>query len=149
MISAGDQNVMELGTVDASSPESPSKTRGVVMYEADLRQPLVGPPIRTGDIWHLLSSEGKRFEPATLSLHSNGLTIRACDDPSRKPLISISWSPFSLVQACRLHTIEADASRPYLRLFKVSVFHHDVAHLFATEGASADSERARWVADIA
>eukprot|EP00427_Karlodinium_veneficum_P046464 CAMPEP_0169301918 /NCGR_PEP_ID=MMETSP1016-20121227/68515_1 /TAXON_ID=342587 /ORGANISM="Karlodinium micrum, Strain CCMP2283" /LENGTH=620 /DNA_ID=CAMNT_0009394579 /DNA_START=33 /DNA_END=1891 /DNA_ORIENTATION=- len=121
----------------------------MAMFAAEIRQPLLGSPFRVGDVWHLLSSDGKRFEPATLSLYANGLTIKAVDSPSSKPIISLSWSPFSLVQACRLHTVEADASRPWLRLFKVSIFHHDTAHLFAAQGETADAERARWVADIA
>jgi len=144
------QLALELG-VDVPLPPKPAKPQGLRMFVAELRQPLLGPRLRTGEIWHLLSSDGKRFEPATLSLYANGLLIQPCDEssPSKRPLISLSWSPFSLVQACRLHTVEADASRPWLRLFKVSVFHHDTAHLFATQGENADSERARWVADIA
>lgn len=62
--------------------------------------------------------------------------------------ISIAWSPFSLVQACRLHSIKADLATPSLRLFKVSVFHHGSTHFFAVEGEDADIERTRWVADV-
>lgn len=64
-------------------------------------------------------------------------------------MLSVAWSPFSLVQACRWHTPEADANTKWLRLFKVSVFHHGATHFFAVEGEGADEERARWVADIA
>jgi hypothetical protein len=66
----------------------------------------------------------------------------------REP-IQLAWSPFSLVQACRLHNAEADEKQPDMRLFKVSIFHHGVTHFFAVHGEKADAERARWVADIA
>jgi hypothetical protein len=95
----------------------------------------------------LLPEDGKNFQQVQLSLHVNGYSIKPLDQ-SRRPTI-IAWSPFSLVQACRLHSMQADAALPWLRLFKVSVFHHGVTHFFAAQGEDADADRARWVADIA
>eukprot|EP00927_Polykrikos_kofoidii_P057770 TRINITY_DN5195_c0_g2_i2.p1 TRINITY_DN5195_c0_g2~~TRINITY_DN5195_c0_g2_i2.p1 ORF type:complete len:566 (-),score=91.01 TRINITY_DN5195_c0_g2_i2:72-1769(-) len=128
-------------------PPSRARELGLVSYSADLQQPLVGPPLRVGDVWHLLPEDGKSFEQATLSLHANGILIKPFD--GRQPL-SIAWSPFSLVQACRLHSVQADAALPWLRLFKVSVFQHGSTHFFAAQGdeGEADAQRARWVADI-
>ena len=40
-----------------------------------------------------------------LSIHPNGFAIRYPDDSAAT--LSVAWSPFSLVQACRLHTIQA------------------------------------------
>jgi len=141
------RELLDLSVDISDSPKGPPPQRGMVTYSAELRQAISGPPLRVGQVWHLLSSDGKRFEPATLSLYASGMIIKP--DNAQHHTISVAWSPFSLVQACRLHTVQADASRPWLRLFKVSVFHHDTAHLFAAQGDQADSDRARWVADIA
>eukprot|EP00927_Polykrikos_kofoidii_P070494 TRINITY_DN6680_c0_g1_i1.p1 TRINITY_DN6680_c0_g1~~TRINITY_DN6680_c0_g1_i1.p1 ORF type:complete len:919 (-),score=162.20 TRINITY_DN6680_c0_g1_i1:482-3238(-) len=129
-----------------TAPPKPHHERGLIAYTADIHHPLAGPPLRTGEVWHLPQDDVTSFQRAVLSLHANGLSIRPLS--GRSP-VCIAWSPFSLVQACRLHTEAADAARPWMRLFKVSVFHHGVTHLFAAEGQTADSERARWVADIA
>lgn len=127
--------------------EPPSRPReGLVTYSAEITLPLVEPPIRVGEVWHLCPEDGKNFELATLALHTNGMCIRP-SNPS-KPVISVAWSPFSLVQACRLHTVQADKAQPMLRLFKISVFHHGLTHFFAAQGAEADTQRARWVADV-
>merc|ERR1719329_1825908 len=80
-----------------------------------------------------------------MSLYANGFSIK----PENQRKHCISWSPFSLVQACRLHSVEADERLPWLRLMKVSVFAHGATHFFATQGDTADTDRARWVADIA
>eukprot|EP00929_Paragymnodinium_shiwhaense_P049425 TRINITY_DN2492_c0_g2_i1.p1 TRINITY_DN2492_c0_g2~~TRINITY_DN2492_c0_g2_i1.p1 ORF type:complete len:1057 (+),score=227.50 TRINITY_DN2492_c0_g2_i1:110-3280(+) len=121
--------------------------RGIVAYVADIHQALKGPPLHEGEVWHLPPEEARNFRPAALALHANGLSIRP-HGMGIQP-ITLSWSPFSMVQACRLHDEKADASRPWMRLFKVSIFHHGVTHLFACQGKAADSLRARWVADIA
>eukprot|EP00930_Biecheleria_cincta_P090084 TRINITY_DN7941_c0_g2_i1.p1 TRINITY_DN7941_c0_g2~~TRINITY_DN7941_c0_g2_i1.p1 ORF type:complete len:472 (-),score=59.87 TRINITY_DN7941_c0_g2_i1:117-1532(-) len=127
-------------------PVSPSRPEeGLVTYSADITLPLTEPPLRSGEVWHL-SQDGKSFEKAFLCIHSNGLSIR--DPGERQPHTSLAWSPFSLVQACRLHTVQADQSQPLLRLFKVSIFHHGLTHFFASHGETADTERARWVADV-
>ncbi|CAK8988330.1 unnamed protein product [Durusdinium trenchii] len=128
-------------------PQLPSRPReGLITYSAEMDLPLNQPPMRSGEVWHLCQEDGKTFEKVILSIHSNGFAIRYPDDDYS--LMSIAWSPFSLVQACRLHTIQADQSQPWLRLFKVSVFHHGLTHFFATHGLGADTERARWVADV-
>jgi len=74
--------------------------------------------------------------------------VRSLTPGDRMPSISMAWSPFSLVQACRLHSMQADLCQPLMRLFKVSIFHHGLTHFFATQGEKADMERARWVADV-
>lgn len=113
-------------------------------YTATLQQPLMGPPVRFGSIYHLVPEEASSFEQGTLRLHANGIQIQR----GKGTPFDIAWSPFSLVQACRLHTVQADTALPWMRLFKVSVFQHGATHFFATYGDNADSERARWVADI-
>eukprot|EP00929_Paragymnodinium_shiwhaense_P033098 TRINITY_DN18239_c0_g1_i4.p1 TRINITY_DN18239_c0_g1~~TRINITY_DN18239_c0_g1_i4.p1 ORF type:complete len:932 (+),score=136.54 TRINITY_DN18239_c0_g1_i4:51-2798(+) len=118
---------------------------GPVAYSVDVNRPVVGPSLRIGKVWHLPPDEVQNFQPATLSLHANGFQIR----PQKGRMICIAWSPFSLVQACRLHTDEADHARPHMRLFKISVFHHGITHLFATEGSNSENQRTRWVADVA
>lgn len=126
--------------------------RGLVTYWAELDLPLIGQPVRVGEVLYMPFNDGQCFEPechpaferATLSLHANGIEIR-----SDSRTFSVAWSPFSLVQACRWHSPEADTACKWLRLFKVSVFHHGATHFFAVEGDGADQERARWVADIA
>lgn len=130
---------------DLSRP--PGRPRGgLVTYSADAHEPLLKPPLRAGEVWHLCPEDGQSFRQATLSLHANGLSVRPLD--GKQPSLSIAWSPFSLVQACRLHSEQADKDQPWLRLFKVSLFHHGLTHFFATQGKEADTERARWVADV-
>eukprot|EP00929_Paragymnodinium_shiwhaense_P002671 TRINITY_DN10297_c0_g3_i1.p1 TRINITY_DN10297_c0_g3~~TRINITY_DN10297_c0_g3_i1.p1 ORF type:complete len:542 (-),score=97.58 TRINITY_DN10297_c0_g3_i1:217-1842(-) len=139
--------VGEVGHSDMTPAWPPSRARqsGLISYAADLTMPLLGAPIRTGEVWHLLPEDGKSFEQAQLSLHANGIFIKPSEG---KPPLSIAWSPFSLVQACRLHSVQADAALPWLRLFKVSVFQHGSTHFFAAQGTEADAGRARWVADV-
>lgn len=131
----------------APAPSRPPGERGIITYCAEINMPLAGPALREGEVWHLLPDEGQNFEKVTLALHVNGFAIKPMDPGRRTSLIA--WSPFSLVQACRLHNTKADAALPFLRLFKVSVFHHGTTHFFAAEGEGADADRARWVADIA
>eukprot|EP00429_Kryptoperidinium_foliaceum_P002158 CAMPEP_0176025362 /NCGR_PEP_ID=MMETSP0120_2-20121206/12406_1 /TAXON_ID=160619 /ORGANISM="Kryptoperidinium foliaceum, Strain CCMP 1326" /LENGTH=452 /DNA_ID=CAMNT_0017358545 /DNA_START=130 /DNA_END=1488 /DNA_ORIENTATION=+ len=125
-------------------PDRPRK--GMVTYSADALLPLKGPVVREGRLLHLCPDDGKSFSQVTLSLYPNGLRIQ--DVESAAPPISLAWSPFSLVQACRLHSMQADAAQPMMRLFKVSIFHHGLTHFFACQGPKADMERARWVADV-
>lgn len=123
---------------------------GLVKYAAQLDQPMMGLPLHVGDVRYLqraTDDEEHRFEQATLALYINGFSISRHSQPEKE--VKIAWSPFSLVQACRLHTVKADESLPWLRLFKISVFHHGSTHFFAVEGSDAEIERTRWVADIA
>jgi len=134
-------------TTKAGFPSDPQPSEaGLVSYEVTLSQQLVGPPLRVGQVWYLPTEEGRNFEKATLSLHCNGVRV---DPKSDDVAFSIAWSPFSLIQSCRMHTVEADAKLPGTRIFKVSVFHHGATQFFATHGPEAASERAYWVADIA
>mmetsp|Transcript_29988 Transcript_29988/g.54638 ORF Transcript_29988/g.54638 Transcript_29988/m.54638 type:complete len:491 (+) Transcript_29988:160-1632(+) len=119
---------------------------GVITFATGLDFPVFGPPVRVGEVWHLAPGSGSNFERAVLYLHTNGFAIK---NYGAEEVMSISWSPFSLVQSCRLHNIRADAHAPWLRLFRVSIFAHAWSHVFAVQGTDADAERARWVADIA
>eukprot|EP00929_Paragymnodinium_shiwhaense_P002670 TRINITY_DN10297_c0_g2_i1.p1 TRINITY_DN10297_c0_g2~~TRINITY_DN10297_c0_g2_i1.p1 ORF type:complete len:538 (-),score=52.23 TRINITY_DN10297_c0_g2_i1:21-1634(-) len=134
-------------TAVVGPPWKPMRPRemGLVSYSADLLQTLSGPVVRSGDVWHLLPEDGKSFEPATLFLYANGILIKPQHGDSH---LSIAWSPFSLVQSCRLHSVQADNALPWLRLFKVSVFQHGSTHFFAPRSEQADGDRARWVAEI-
>lgn len=137
----------------ASGPRPPDQPRqGPVMYFSDANLELMEPRVREGEILHLSPEDGKSFRKVKLALYVNGISIQSLrgEGPEGNPgfPITIAWSPFSLVQACRLHTVQADASQPWMRLFKVSIFHHGLTHFFATQGEKADIERARWVADV-
>lgn len=127
----------------------PSRTceEGLLTYCADINLPLTGPILHSGALRHLLPDEQKTFVRVTLTLFSNGIHIKPVE--GWRPTTSIAWSPFSLVQACRLHSPQADDALPWLRLFKVSVFQHGATHFFAVEGDNADEARARWVAELA
>lgn len=130
--------------VKQKGPPARQYKPGIVSFSADLTGALIGPPLRCGEVWHLLPEDKESFEVATLALHRNGIAVTG----SKRDFI-VTWSPFSLVQACRLHSVQADRAMPWLRLFKVSVFQHGSTHFFAARGNDADTERARWVADIA
>lgn len=145
-----DGESLQVMDVESSGPRRlrPRPERGILAYIAELHRPLVGAPLRSGEVWHLHHEEAKSLEPAILTLYANGYEVRP--DKSSEDILTISWSPFSLVQACRLHSVQADAALPWLRLFKISVFHHGTAHFFAARGEDeSGSLRARWVADIA
>lgn len=122
----------------------------IVNYATGLHYPVLGPPVRSGEVWHLHAQSGKRFQKGLFSLCLNGFTLSPTSGKGFEgDELSISWSPFSLVQSCRLHTVDADKSRPNLRLFRVSIFSHSWSHILAVEGKNADQDRARWVAEIA
>lgn len=145
-----DSDSPEEGGAQSSSVRASDRPRtGLVTYSADATLPVKGSAVREGQLLHLCPKDGKSFRQATLSLYPNGLQISAApgEHPAQEP-ISLAWSPFSLVQACRLHTMKADESQPWLRLFKISIFHHGITHFFATQGDKAEQERARWVADV-
>lgn len=125
----------------------PPKERGLTVFAAELQLPLMGEPVRVGEVLHLQHEDSTLLEPATLTLYANGFMIAPLENSSS--VQRLSWSPFSLVQACRLHSEQADASLPWLRIFKISLFHHGLAYFFATRGDHADADRAGWVADIA
>lgn len=146
MCKCDDEDPPELNAEEDDIMQPPIKPRdGLVTYTAEADLPLTEPPLRTGEVLHLNPDDGKSFQLVTLCLHSNGISLR---NAAGQMTMSVAWSPFSLVQACRLHTVQADNAQPLLRLFKVSVFHHGLTRFFATQGGDADAERARWVADI-
>eukprot|EP00929_Paragymnodinium_shiwhaense_P086307 TRINITY_DN46828_c0_g2_i1.p1 TRINITY_DN46828_c0_g2~~TRINITY_DN46828_c0_g2_i1.p1 ORF type:complete len:1017 (+),score=179.37 TRINITY_DN46828_c0_g2_i1:192-3242(+) len=143
---------VEVGpTLDLTShanrkPERHRQDRGITAYSAGPDEALRGPPLRRGEVWYLPLDDVQNFHRVTLMLHANGIAIVPENECAR---ITASWSPFSMAQACRLHSVQADDKHPWMRLFKVSIFHHGITHLFAVEGKEASSERARWIADIA
>lgn len=143
--------LLATGGKDGVGRQDPSPTRPtvkkpdpcIVSFACELGGNVLGPALRTGEVVHFLPEEAQRFETVTLSLHCNGFSTKGTRS------VVVTWSPFSLVQACRFHSVEADQALPWLRLFKVSVFQHGRTHFFASQGQDADTERARWVADIA
>lgn len=139
---------MEEEEEELESLRSRDKPReGLVTYSAGPRLPLSEPALKTGEVWHL-SEDGQFFHEVTLSLHANGFSIKTMGNNPSSSKLPVAWSPFSLVQACRLHSTQADEKMPWMRLFKVSVFHHGLTYFFATQGNKADIERACWVADV-
>mmetsp|Transcript_34658 Transcript_34658/g.79363 ORF Transcript_34658/g.79363 Transcript_34658/m.79363 type:complete len:495 (-) Transcript_34658:40-1524(-) len=136
----------EAGTQLEPRKATSLREAGVITFATGLDFPVFGPPVRVGEVWHLAPGSGSTFERAVLYLHTNGFAIK---NFGADEAVSISWSPFSLVQSCRLHNIRADAHAPWLRLFRVSIFAHAWSHVFAVQGTDADADRARWVADIA
>jgi len=130
-----------------SQESTAARTRNLAIYSVDYATPLHEPAIRSGEVWHLSPDHSATFVRSTLTLHANGFHAQSLD--CDRPRIHLPLSPFSLVQACRLHSVEADSRMPWFRLFKVSIFHLGITHFFATQGAEADTERARWVADAA
>eukprot|EP00931_Biecheleriopsis_adriatica_P023930 TRINITY_DN15006_c0_g2_i1.p1 TRINITY_DN15006_c0_g2~~TRINITY_DN15006_c0_g2_i1.p1 ORF type:complete len:398 (-),score=58.68 TRINITY_DN15006_c0_g2_i1:45-1238(-) len=113
--------------------------------QATLDIPLKDPPLKAGEVFHIQENP-LEFQKVILTLHCNGISVRIPGET--EPHLSLAWSPFSLVQACRFHTALADLSQPSFRLFKVSVFHHGASHYFAVFDADADDRRMRWVADL-
>lgn len=130
------------------SPPLTAREPGLVSYMTDIRAPLSGCPVRCGEVLYLTpeGEESCTFVKATLILHCKGIIIEPQKTVGSK--VSIAWTPFTLVQACRLHTVKADSQLRELRLFKVSIFQHGLTVFFATSGDQPDMERTRWVADI-
>merc|ERR1719330_1400932 len=151
MVAAGSIFADEARVEEAEASEVPRPSnrprQSPVTYASDANLPLLEPPVREGEILHLCPEDGRSFRKVRLSLFVNGLSITPLEG-ERMHAISIAWSPFSLVQACRLHSIQADENHSWMRLFKVSIFHHGLTHFFACTGDQADLERARWVADV-
>ncbi|CAE6973623.1 unnamed protein product [Symbiodinium natans] len=109
------------------------------------------PALRTGSVWYLQAQPGDESNLQSvarvhLSIHINGIGIRHVNECTTT---SLAWSPFSLVQACRLHSAEADESLPGSRLFKIVDFHSCKTLMFAVSGPDCQQERAKWVAAAA
>jgi len=150
----GELPIAEVGEDDdedlhSPPPRPPNRPReGPVIFQSEPHLPLVGDIIRMGEVLHLSPDDGRSFRLVKLVLYPNGMSITPCRPGDRGSIVEVAWSPFSLVQACRLHSMQADECQPWMRLFKVSIFHHGLTHFFATQGDRADMERARWVADV-
>lgn len=102
-------------------------------FSADVDLPMLGPAVRVGEVWQVLPDAGCNLEKVTLSLHANGFSIER--DDTHRTVDSISWSPFGLVQACRLHSAQADKDAPCSRLFKITVLQCGSTFFFAVQGA--------------
>lgn len=126
---------------------SPTRPReeGLISYTCDSKAALTAPTLKSALVYHLVPDDEKHFREVNLALQADGLRIEPTDGGAPT---TVAWSPFALVQACRLHTQQADKALAWCRLFKVSVFQHGVSHFFACWGEEADAERARWVAEI-
>lgn len=130
---SGEDNPQEL-RVPAYAP----KVRGFYSYSSAPDQPLLGVPIREGDVWHLSAQD--RFEPVKFSLYVNGFAFSTPDGLEA----SVSLSPFSLVRNCRFQS--GECSR--LKSFKVSLLEPDPCCYFAVRDGcerEAEDERSDWV----
>eukprot|EP00928_Gymnodinium_smaydae_P057235 TRINITY_DN40503_c0_g1_i1.p1 TRINITY_DN40503_c0_g1~~TRINITY_DN40503_c0_g1_i1.p1 ORF type:complete len:434 (-),score=75.22 TRINITY_DN40503_c0_g1_i1:6-1307(-) len=135
--------------MDADMPQKASEP---VIYEAKTTAPMIGEPLKVGNLWHFGPERDHKFRHVTLSLYINGLAIKyghdgGEDGQDEEDLIT-SWSPFALVNAIRLHSAEADSHYPDMLFFKVLLFHHGHMHVFATAGPDAELERAMWISSI-
>merc|ERR1712217_600833 len=111
---------------------------GFLTYSSAPDQPLLGVPVREGDLWHLSTQD--RFEPVKFSLYVNGFAFCTADGMEA----SISLSPFSLVRNCRFQSGECAK----LKSFKVSLLEPDPCCYFAVRNGSereAEDERSDWV----
>jgi len=114
------------------------KPRGFLTYSSAPDQPLLGVPIREGDVWHLSTQD--RFEPVKFSLYVNGFAFGTADGMEA----SVSLSPFSLVRNCRFQSGECAK----LKSFKVSLLEPDPCCYFAVRNGcerEAEEERSDWV----
>mmetsp|Transcript_118353 Transcript_118353/g.334431 ORF Transcript_118353/g.334431 Transcript_118353/m.334431 type:complete len:566 (-) Transcript_118353:89-1786(-) len=130
---------------DVHGKTVPLGKRGLVAYWSDPHVAFCGAPLRSGTVCYVNGQDGTSYSRAVLSLHTNGFHVKHVGS---RQAFSVVWSPFSQVQACRFHSVEADASVPDFRLFKVYMFQHGSTHIFATFGKEADQERAHWLADV-
>ncbi|CAK0875836.1 unnamed protein product, partial [Prorocentrum cordatum] len=61
-------------------PWTPQRSRsGLVSYSADSHAPLLEPPVRSGQVWHLRNG-GRDIAQTTLTLHPNGFCVS--DEPA-------------------------------------------------------------------
>eukprot|EP00929_Paragymnodinium_shiwhaense_P044910 TRINITY_DN23015_c0_g1_i1.p1 TRINITY_DN23015_c0_g1~~TRINITY_DN23015_c0_g1_i1.p1 ORF type:complete len:708 (+),score=122.12 TRINITY_DN23015_c0_g1_i1:109-2232(+) len=125
--------------------------RGVKGFSCPRSRPLSGQPLRTGEVWYDFGDKTQmNFHQATLALHIDGFTITP-HEPELSPLaITAALTPFAMSQALALQPEDESGGKPnaWVRLFKVTIFHHGMTHVFAIKGENADSLRARWIADI-
>eukprot|EP00929_Paragymnodinium_shiwhaense_P103755 TRINITY_DN6747_c0_g1_i1.p1 TRINITY_DN6747_c0_g1~~TRINITY_DN6747_c0_g1_i1.p1 ORF type:complete len:416 (-),score=88.69 TRINITY_DN6747_c0_g1_i1:52-1299(-) len=127
--------------ISSSSYASKLPGSGFQTYSSAPDQPLLGVPIKEGELWHLSTQD--RFEPVTFHLYVNGFAFSTPDGMEA----SVSLSPFSLVRNCRFQAGECAK----LKSFKVSLLDHDPCCYFATRstcGREAEEERSDWVLGI-
>eukprot|EP00929_Paragymnodinium_shiwhaense_P109931 TRINITY_DN7654_c0_g1_i2.p1 TRINITY_DN7654_c0_g1~~TRINITY_DN7654_c0_g1_i2.p1 ORF type:complete len:601 (-),score=141.23 TRINITY_DN7654_c0_g1_i2:202-2004(-) len=128
---------------------------GLVSYCAELNSPMLGPSLRSETVMQVhAEAQDNVLMPVTLTLYCNGIVVtpvKSAGDEVTEQVesSSIAFSPFALVQACRMHSIEADQKVQWLRIFKISIYQHGSVLFFAVSGEDADAKRACWVADIA
>lgn len=109
-------------------------------YSLSQKEVMVEPPISEDEIFHLRPREA--IQAARLSVHSNG--FRVCVERCREPIVSCSWSPFSLVENCQVRANKNST----LAIFKLTVFTYrsvDRSYYFTTKGDNALSDREKWV----
>eukprot|EP00929_Paragymnodinium_shiwhaense_P061889 TRINITY_DN30915_c0_g1_i1.p1 TRINITY_DN30915_c0_g1~~TRINITY_DN30915_c0_g1_i1.p1 ORF type:complete len:581 (+),score=67.41 TRINITY_DN30915_c0_g1_i1:85-1827(+) len=125
-------------------PARPERAdRGLVIYRGDMNLPVKGQPLRTGQMRYA-TADNNHFREGMVCLYVNGVTIT-----DHLHTRSFGFSPFVVVQACRLDTVDKDEANPTLRLFRLTLPIPGLVLIFALEGLNADIDRARWVADIA
>ena len=118
-------------------------------FEVETRTPLHEPALKTGNLLFLQTLDEERLHgvvKVNLSLHINGIRISFIDSP--RAVRAFAWSPFTVVQALRLHSRSADEQLE-LRLFRISDFLHGISCLFGIKRHSLEEatwERAKWVA---
>lgn len=120
---------------------SKPKVGGFHTYSSAPDQPMLGVPIREGNLWHLSTQD--RFEPIHFSLYVNGISFSTAEGVEA----SLSLSPFSLVRNCRFQS----GACSQLKSFKVSLLDHDPCCYFAVRSIcerEAEEERSEWVLGI-
>jgi hypothetical protein len=96
----------------------------------------------------MLLTPSDRFDRASLTLYANGFAIAVADGDKKRDH-AVVFSPFSSVQACRLHSTQADVMFQRICLFKVSIFHYGETHYFAAHVDDLDqSESSQSLADL-
>mmetsp|Transcript_48427 Transcript_48427/g.89206 ORF Transcript_48427/g.89206 Transcript_48427/m.89206 type:complete len:387 (+) Transcript_48427:129-1289(+) len=115
----------------------PVKPHGFPTYSSSPDQPLLGLPLREGNLWHLSMQE--QFTVVNCSLYVNGLSFNTGNTEA-----AISLSPFSFVRNCRFQS----AAYSQMKSFKLSLLDHDPCCYFAVQGLQlerAEEERSDWV----
>jgi len=125
------------------SVERPAESAEFVSYYVGSKE-FLQQRLRSGWIWH---APGIGLEKVFLTIHAQGLSMRY--QGLAKDSVCVPLSPFAHVQSCRMNSAKADRENPHVRVFKVSIFHLNFTTHFAVCGPNAETERAKWVTDIA
>mmetsp|Transcript_61340 Transcript_61340/g.146098 ORF Transcript_61340/g.146098 Transcript_61340/m.146098 type:complete len:374 (+) Transcript_61340:112-1233(+) len=116
----------------------PLRPRGFPTYSSAPDQPLLGLPLREGNLWHLSMQE--QFTTVACSLYVNGISLLT----NQGNEAAISLSPFSFVRNCRFQS----PAYSQLKSFKLSLLDRDPCCYFAVQGSPlerAEEERSDWV----